>query len=74
MSPPCSCGAIQPLALMLSACADPYHVDALLMRKTSPRVLRFVRSNPLSLSHHTIVTPPTILPIGAVVIRPTMRP
>ena len=34
------------------------------MRKTTPRVLRFVRSIPLSLSHHTIVIPPTVLPEG----------
>lgn len=34
------------------------------MRKTSPRVLRFVRSIPLSLSHYVIVTPPTVLPEG----------
>ena len=32
------------------------------MRKTTPRVFRFVRSIPLLLSHHTIVTPPTVCP------------
>jgi hypothetical protein len=35
---------------MLSAWTDSYHVIALLMRETTPRVLRFVRSIPLSLS------------------------
>ena len=31
------------------------------MRKTTPRVLRFVRPIPLALSHHAVVTPPTVM-------------